>query len=282
MSQQSWVVIRDIAFLIIFMVVIFLIAIKWFNDDDSINSNKKGAPFLFIIWLIGAYLLFFVAFTTPITLYRSVSENVACAVTFIFYLLVGLPLFLWLVKTFYRLKCLVYPKLQTHQQFQPQQPAISLNYNYGINIPPNPIKQIPSSVSGYWVCYHGTKTKQNAFNAAKERFKPGSGNLLGYGVYITFSFKEAQSYSSSNGIIFQLYIYDKTQVRFYDELPGYDGEEKMQWCHDNYVELVYVRDKEWFIIPGFEGVPTNIPGLKKAVFLDYYGKKLTRSELMFG
>jgi hypothetical protein len=127
----------------------------------------------------------------------------------------------------------------------------------------------------YMVGFHGTPTIENVRNAVINGFIPGAGNLYGDGIYIPKKSEDAMPYTGSDGYLFKLFIRRNTPYHEYDKIPGTTKEEKHAWVMKSGNPLVYIRDKEWFVVFGNKGVPVKIPGLKSVEVYDHNHKRIT-------
>lgn len=132
----------------------------------------------------------------------------------------------------------------------------------------------PPVVNGFYIGYHGTPSLDNARNFVKKGLKPGSGKAYGEGVYIALSLKDAKKYSAPGGAILKLYINSDANYTNYEDIPGNSPDEKRAWCLANNTKLVFIKEQNWFVVYGHEGIPVRIPGLKECEVLDHNGNFL--------
>lgn len=133
MFQQIWTIIYitvlPLAVLIITTLVLGIIF------DTAGNPRLRVRAFRCIVWWLGVVLLAVVTVLVPIILYETVNENAASAGTFIIYLIVGLPLFVWLSRNAAKNTYWMLPDGQPKKQAQQQE----LN----LELPPEVPREVP-------------------------------------------------------------------------------------------------------------------------------------------
>jgi hypothetical protein len=124
--------------------------------------------------------------------------------------------------------------------------------------------------------YHGTPNIDNIKNAIVNGLIPGDGDAYGVGVYITKDRDEAlKTYGKGTGYYLKLRIEAWTDYHYYDLIPGASKEAKHAWVMRSDNQLVYIRDKEWFVVFGNKGVPVRIPGLKSVEVYNHNHNRIT-------
>jgi hypothetical protein len=144
---------RIVTVLVVIVIPFVLISVPLLLLNRSfkgfLSSDPIGKLIRCVIWFLAAGFLIFVALGVPIILYNVTNQNTASVITFLIYLVVGVPLCIWLDKNAYVLRDLAYPSirpnLENHQHQHQYQQGLDIPMDRELGMPRIVIEEMPEA-----------------------------------------------------------------------------------------------------------------------------------------